>query len=84
MSIQLRKKDVLAYFGNNGAAVARAITAIQEQPMSRVSVSRWKDIIPELKARKLLDAYPELKECVLDPTTGLSLRDMRERLAPGT
>ena len=52
--------------------------------MSRVSVGRWKEIIPELKARKLLDHYPELREYVLDPATGLSLRDMRARLTPGT
>ena len=84
MSIQLRKKDVLAHFGNNCAEVARAITTIQGFPISRVSVGRWKEIIPELKARKLLDHYPELREYVLDPATGLSLRDMRARLTPGT
>ena len=83
MENQLRKKDVLAYFGNSGTKVARALAAIRGK-YTQQAVVRWGEFVPELPARQLLDHYPELKELVLDPTTGLSLRDMRERLAPGT
>lgn len=76
MSHLLRKADVLARFGNNNAAVARAFNP----PISRVAVRKWPELVPELRARQLLDLYPELRECVLDPVTRLTTAEMRLRL----
>lgn len=44
----MRKEDVIDYFGN-AAAVARALDYTEG------AVSQWKDVIPELTARKLHD-----------------------------
>jgi hypothetical protein len=43
----MRKKDALAYFGNNGAALGRAIN------VSRVTVHEWPPVIPLEPARAL-------------------------------
>ena len=83
MANKLRKSDVIAFFDNNGAKVARALAAIRGK-YTQQAVFRWGEFVPELPARQLLDHYPELKDLVLDPATGLSLRDMRQRLTPGT
>ena len=76
MSILLRKSVVLALFGGNHAAVGRDFTP----PISRVAVLNWPEFLPELRARQLLERHAELKQDVVDPETGLSLREMRERL----
>lgn len=76
MPILLRKSDVLPFFGNNQAAVARDF----DPQISRIAVHRWPDLVPELRARQLLDRHPELRDYVLDPVTGLNAVETRERL----
>ena len=77
MPVLLRTSDVLALFNGNRAAVARAF----DPPISRIAVRYWREYVPELRARQLLERHPELKDHVVDPETGLSLAQMRERLA---
>jgi hypothetical protein len=43
----MRKAVVLAHYGNNQSAVARALK------ITRASVNAWPDLIPELSARRL-------------------------------
>lgn len=76
MSYLLRKADVVGHFGNNYAAVGRAFTP----PITKVAVRNWPEIIPELRARQLIDTYPELKELLLDPVTLLTAKETRLRL----
>lgn len=78
MAILLRKSDVLDLFNGNHAAVGRDFNPA----LSRVAVLKWPEFVPELRARQLLDRHPRLKELQVDPETGLSLREMRERLSP--
>jgi len=74
----IRKSDVLGLYDGNHAAVARAFTP----PLSRVAVRNWPDYVPELRARQLLEIHPELRDFVLDQETGMTPRQMRERLKP--
>lgn len=83
MSTLLRKSDVVAHFGGTFAGTARAFEPILDKPLSRAAVRQWPEVVPELRARQLLDHYPELKDLVLDPGTRLTLREMRERLTNG-
>lgn len=81
MSFLLRKADVVRHFGNNMAAVGRAFAPLEPPAgLSRVSVKKWPELVPELRARQLLELYPELREYVLDPVTRLTAREMRARL----
>lgn len=80
MSNLLRKSDVVAHFGQNYAEVGRAFIPILDKPLTKVAVRQWGELVPELRARQLLEQYPELREFVLDPITRLSAREMRERL----
>lgn len=78
----LRSKDVIAHFEGNHAAVGRAFAATSHgQALSRVAIRKWPEFVPELRARQLIERYPELRELVVDPVTRLSAREMRERLA---
>lgn len=79
-TLQLRKKDVVAYFGGTYAATARAFEPAIGSPLSKNAVRQWQDIVPELRARQLLDYYPDLRDLVLDPSSRLTLREMRQRL----
>lgn len=83
-TLQLRKSDVVAHFGGTFAGTARAFAPVIGQPLSRNAVRQWPDIVPELRARQLLDHYPELQDLVLDPGTRLTLREMRQRLGAAT
>ncbi len=46
----MRKSDVLSYYDDNGAAVARAIG------YTRSAVQQWPEIVPEAAAYRLQDA----------------------------
>ena len=81
MSYLLRKADVLQHFGNNAAAVGRALVSPDKpKGISRIAVRAWPDLVPELRARQLLEAYPDLRALVLDPVTLLTAQEMRERI----
>jgi hypothetical protein len=80
MSYLLRKSDVVAHFNDNFAAVGRAFEPITGKALTKVAVRQWPELVPELRARQLLEQYPELREFVLDPITRLSAAEMRERL----
>jgi len=80
MTTLLRKADVVAFFGNSYAKTARAFEPFLDKPLSRNAVRQWPDIVPELRARQLLDHYPDLKAYVLDPVTRLTTIETRERL----
>lgn len=83
MAHLLRKADVLAYFGNNCAAVGRAFAPanVAGRALSKTAVRNWPEFVPELRARQLLEGYPELRDLVVDPVTRLTAREMRARLA---
>lgn len=70
----LRKADVIRHFGGNKAAVGRACG------ITRIAVHNWPDLVPELRARRLLDSHPELKDLLLDPVTRLTATEMRARI----
>lgn len=76
--IKIRKADVLEAFSGVGAQVATLLG------INRVSVYGWGEYVPELSARRLLELRPDLQDLVVDPATGLSLREMRRRLAAET
>lgn len=76
--ILLPKTAVIKHFGGSMAAVGRAFAATTHRgALTRVAVRNWPAMVPELRARQLLDAYPELAAFVLDPIT-------RRRRARGT
>lgn len=82
MSTLLRKSDVLRHFGNNNAKVGRAFApVVPPNGISRVAVHNWPELVPELRARQLLDLYPELRAFTLDPVTLLTAEEMRAKLA---
>lgn len=75
LPIQLRKADVVRYFDGNMATVGRAFVATtHRKALSRIAVFNWPDLLPELRARQLLEAYPDLGRFVLDPITGAPKR----------
>lgn len=76
--LKIRKDDVLEAFDGVGAHVAALLS------IHRVSVYGWGEFVPELSARRLLELRPDLQDLVVDPATGLSLREMRRRLAETT
>lgn len=81
MSIRLRKSDVVRHFGNNMAEVGRAcISPDRPNGINRISVRAWGEFVPELTARRLVERYPDLRDYVVDPETGLTLQQMREAL----
>jgi hypothetical protein len=83
MRYLLRKTDVIAYFDHNMAAVGRAFEPITGKALTKGAVRLWPDLVPELRARQLLEQYPALQEFVLDPVTLLTAQEMREQLATG-
>lgn len=80
MTTLLRKQDVVAHFGPTNGHTARAFIPIIGRALSKNAIRQWPDYVPELRAMQLLKQYPELQELVLDPSTRLTLREMRERL----
>lgn len=80
MSYLLRKSDVVTHLGGSFASVGRAFAPILGKPMSKVAVRKWGELVPELRARQLLEHYPSLKEFVLDPETRLTAAEMRAKL----
>lgn len=81
-AVLLRKSDVVTFFGNM-AEVGRAFaTTSNNKALSKVAVHAWGDLLPELRARQLLDGYPGLRDFVLDPVTRLTAAEMRQRLSP--
>lgn len=83
MSYLLRRDDVIAHFGNNRAAVGRAFVPIIGRALTKAAVRQWPELVPPLRARELVEQYPELRELLLDPVTRLTRREMRDRLAAG-
>lgn len=90
MSFLLRKSDVVAFFNGNMAEVGRAFAATTHgKPLTKTAVRLWPDededgqpgLVPELRARQLLETYPDLREFVLDPITRLTPAETRARLA---
>jgi hypothetical protein len=59
----------------NHAALARAFH------VSRFLPRTWGEYVPELYTRRLIDRLPGAREYVIDPATGMSLIEMRARLA---
>lgn len=81
MSSLLRKRDVVGHFGGSYAAVARAFQETTHgRALSRVAVRNWPDVVPELRARQLVEGFPDLRAFLLDPITMLTASEMRERL----
>lgn len=82
MAYLLRKSDVVTHFGGSFAATGRAFAPIlgNGKGLSKVAVLKWSEMLPELRARQLIEQYPDLREFLLDPITRLSAREMRERL----
>lgn len=72
----LRSADVAEHFGS-GAAVARAFTP----PLSRAAVSQWGEFVPADRAHYLLSNTPGLYDLLVDQATGLTVKQMRERIA---
>ncbi len=79
MPTTMLKKDVVDHFGGNKAAVARAISQARGAPYTRAAVCQWGDQVPELACLMLLKYDTGLQELVIDPESGLSLREMRRR-----
>lgn len=73
----LRVADLVAdtKFGS-GAAIARAFTPA----LSRAAVSQWGEYLPPDRARELLSRHPELYELQVDEQTGMTMKQMRERI----
>lgn len=44
---------------------------------NKSQVGRWGELLPELQSRQLVERFPELRDYVLDPVTGLSIAEMR-------
>lgn len=70
----MKKDDVLEYFGNNGAAVARALG------VTKSAVSQWKDIIPEAMAYRV-ERYTEGTEGALTVDPSLYVSETSQRPA---
>lgn len=83
MTILLRKSDVFERFGGTAPKVALAFAPFLDKPLARQAPLQWGEFLPELRARQLIEHYPDMKDLVVDPKTGLSLREMRSRLIAG-
>lgn len=81
MKTLLRSADVVAHFGPTNGHTARAFIPIIGRPLSKNAVRQWGEYVPELRARQLLDHYPNLRELVLDPVTRLTPAETRARLS---
>lgn len=53
------------------------------QPYRKWDVCRWGELIPELESRRLIDLHPQLRDHVVDPVTGLTVAEMREKVLAG-
>ena len=77
MPILLRKADVLRRF-RTYAGVARAFVPILGHPLTRQAPTMWGEYIPELRARELIEYYADLRDDLVDTSTGLSAREVRD------
>jgi DNA-binding transcriptional regulator YdaS (Cro superfamily) len=68
----MRKTDVLEYFSNNGAAVARAIG------ITKSAVSQWGEVIPEAMAYRL-ERYTEGTKGALTVDPSLYVSETSQR-----
>ena len=77
--------------GGNGQ-VGRAFAATTHgRPLTKTAVRNWPELeedgqpglVPELRARQLLDAYPDLRAFALDPITRLTPSEMRLKIGQG-
>lgn len=58
----MRKSDLLRVFGT-GSAIAELFKPFNDdRPLSRASISEWRDTIPELREFQLRKLFPDLDE----------------------
>lgn len=76
-------KAVLGLTSNSALAAILPVNEVTGKPVNKSTVGRWGDLVPELPSRQLVERFPQLREHVIDPETGLSIADMREKVKRG-
>lgn len=80
--MRLRRSDVKQALSlKSNTAIGRLLPPkASGKAYTKWDVCRWGELIPELESRRLIDLHPVLRDHVVDPATGLTVAQMREKV----
>lgn len=84
--MRIRARDAKMALGlSNNTALAALLPPNPKtgKAYHKSQVGRWGELLPELQSRQLVERFPELRDHILDPVTGMSIAEMRVRAAAG-